>query len=117
MDYEKDSFEDIVSKDPRYNARAYTLLMDVFECLQKEMHDVPADAILDDFRDAALDEFGPLAFRVLEEWGVKRCEDIGEMMFNLTDSGRIAKSDNDTKESFLGGYDFHEAFLMPFEPQ
>ena len=42
-------------------------------------------------------------------------EDVGEMMFNLTESGRIAKDEDDTPESFAGGYDFKEAFLGPYE--
>ena len=29
IDFESDTFEDIVAKDGRYNARAYALLMDV----------------------------------------------------------------------------------------
>ena len=37
------------------------------------------------------------------------------MMFNLTESGRIRKDEDDTPESFSGGYDFKEAFLGPYQ--
>ena len=74
-----------------------------------------AEEIMDEFRETALDQFGPLAYRVLTEWGLKSCEDIGEMMFNLAESRRIGKDENDTHESFIGGYDFEEAFLGPYE--
>ena len=74
-----------------------------------------AEDIMDEFRETALDQFGPLAYRVLTEWGLKSCEDIGEMMFNLAESRRIGKDENDTHESFIGGYDFEEAFLGPYQ--
>ena len=47
--------------------------------------------------------------------GVTCTEDVGEMMFNLTESGRIHKDENDTPESFAGGYDFKETFLDPYQ--
>lgn len=115
MNYEKDSFEDILAKDRRYNPRAYTVLMDVFLRLSADMENVTSVAIMDEFRETVLDEFGPLSFHVLEEWGVTRCEDLGEMMFNLADSGRLRRSEGDEKECFAGGYDFREEFLLPFE--
>ena len=114
LDFESDSFEDILAKDKRYDARAYTLLMDVVHYLGKEGGHMGAADILDDFRNRALDLYGPLAYTVLTEWGVKRCEDVGEMMSNLAESRRVGRDDDDTPESFLGGYDFQEAFLGPF---
>lgn len=120
-DYENDTFEDIISKDPRYDARAYTMLLDVLDNLFDQHQDgktnVTATEIMDDFRDAVLDDFGPLSYTVLQEWGLTRCEDIGEMMFNLCDSGRVQRSEEDTKECFNDGYDFRETFLMPYEPR
>lgn len=56
----------------------------------------------------------PLTYTVLTEWGVGSCEDIGEMMFNLTEGHRVRKDEDDTPESFLGGYDFKETFLGPY---
>ena len=106
IDFEADTFEDIVAKDDRYDGRAYALLMDVVHYLTKDGAHAGA---------TALDQFGPLAYRVLTEWGLKSCEDIGEMMFNLAESHRIGKDENDTHESFIGGYDFEEAFLGPYE--
>ena len=68
IDFKSDSFEDIVAKDSRYNAR-----------------------------------------------GVTCTEDIGEMMFNLTENHRVHKDENDTPESFANGYDFKETFLGPYQ--
>ena len=115
IDFDADLFEDITAKDDRYNPRAYSVLMYVVRCLCGGGKHATGEDIIEEFRETVLDHYGPLSYTVLLEWGVTRCEDIGEMMFNLVDSGRFAKDDTDTAESFAGGYDFKEAFLGPFE--
>lgn len=115
LDFSLDSFDDIVAKDPRYNARAYALLMDVLGWLFKDCAKADGETILDEFRERTLDLYGPMSYTVLREWGVERTEDVGEMMFNLADSGRVRREDSDTAEAFVGGYDFKETFLAPYE--
>ena len=115
IDFDSDSFDDIVAKDPRYNARAYSLLVDVIRYLGENGKHMSGADILDEFKETALDQFGPMAYTVLTEWGVSSTEDIGEMMFNLVDAHRIEKDENDTADDFVGGYDFKEAFLDPYE--
>ena len=116
LDFESDTFEDIVAKDSRYDARAYALVMDVVHYLggAGDRH-MTGEDILDEFKERALDQFGPLTYTVLTEWGVTCTEDVGEMMFNLTDAHRVRKDDDDSIESFAGGYDFKETFLAPYQ--
>ena len=114
IDFESDTFEDIVAKDSRYDGRAYALLMDCIHFLGKEGKHMTADDILDEFKERALDQFGPLSYTVLTEWGLSRTEDIGEMMFNLVEFNRVRKDEDDRHEDFCGGYDFKEAFLGPY---
>ncbi len=114
IDFESDSFADIVAKDGRYAPRAYALLMDVIHYLDEGEKHMTGYDILEEFKERALDQYGPLTYTVLTEWGVKSCEDIGEMMFNLTEGRRVRKDDEDTPEAFVGGYDFKEAFLGPY---
>lgn len=116
IDFGQDDFADIVGKDRRFDARAYALLMDVVGYLSGEDgRHVSGEAILDEFRDRALDQYGPLAYRVLTEWGLSRTEDIGEMMVNLVEARRIRRDDSDSSDAFADGYDFREAFLDPFQ--
>ena len=115
IDFEADTFEDIVAKDDRYDGRAYALLMDVVRYLGEDGRHMSAEDIMDEFRETALDQFGPLAYRVLTEWGLKSCEDLGEMMFNLAEFHRVRRDEGDSQESFVGGYDFEEAFLGPYQ--
>lgn len=116
LDYEGDDFADIVAKDSRYHPRAYTLLMHVIGRLSGPEHDRHMDgfAIMDEFKETVLDQFGPLSLRVVNEWGLKSCEDLGEMMFNLADAHRIQRDEDDSKDCFLSGFDFEEEFLGPF---
>ncbi len=114
IDFDSDSYDDIVEKDPRYHARAYSLLMDVVQYLGREQGHMAAEDIMEEFKERALDQYGPLAFRVLTEWGLKSCADLGEMMFNLAEAKRLTREEDDEKASFLGGYDFEEAFLGPY---
>lgn len=114
IDFESDTFSDVVAKDGRYDARAYALLMDCIHYLGREDKHMSAADILEEFRERALDQFGPMTYTVLTEWGLSCCEDIGEMMFNLTEFNRVRRDEEDTPESFLGGYDFRETFLGPY---
>lgn len=116
INFDSDTFEDVVAKDSRYNARAYALLMDVvnYLCGINRGH-VTGESVLEEFKECALEQYGPLTYTVLTEWGVTCTEDIGEMMFNLTDSGRVGKDENDTPDSFANGYDFKEVFLDPYQ--
>jgi uncharacterized repeat protein (TIGR04138 family) len=47
---------------------------------------------------------------VLEHWGLRRSEDIGEVVFALVDTGLLMSQPTDTKEDFVQAFDFHEAF-------
>jgi uncharacterized repeat protein (TIGR04138 family) len=54
---------------------------------------------------------------VLGYWGVRRGEDFGEMVYNFIREGVFGKTETDSIEDFKGGYDFHEAFVLPFLPE
>ena len=58
-----------------------------------------------------------MALTVLDEWGVTRCEDVGEMVFNLIEAGAFGQSETDCREDFASLYDFVEVFEKPFEPR
>ena len=58
-----------------------------------------------------------MAITVLDYWGIRSSEDVGNMVFNLVGAGVFGKTDDDTIESFREGYDFAEAFVLPFRPE
>lgn len=117
--------ERITSQDNRYHREAYLFLREALEHTQKavlasrksEPRHVSGQELLLGLRDYALAQYGPMARTVLEEWGVRRCEDFGELVFNMVDHGLLSKTESDTRDDFKGGFEFEEAFSRPFRPR
>jgi len=82
---------------------------------QRSQH-VSGPELLEGLRAHALDQFGPLARTVLQSWGVSRCSDFGEIVFNLIEYNVFSKTESDRREDFANIYDFDEAFVKPFQP-
>ncbi|MEE9368142.1 MAG: Minf_1886 family protein [Pontiella sp.] len=112
--------EPILTKDTRYTTEAYLFVRDgldhTVQNLDTPRH-VSGQELLGGMRDYALAEYGPVTKRVLSEWGIKECVDFGNIVFNMISVGLLGKTDEDSIEDFMGGYDFHEAFILPFKPQ
>lgn len=119
----QEAVEAVARDDKRYHPEAYVFLRDSLEATLKRRKKakkevgghVAAPELLDGFRLHALHEFGPMAMTVLDYWGVRSCEDVGQMVFNLVQAGVFGKTDEDTPESFSGGFDFHAAFGQSFQ--
>ena len=115
----------IASKDPRYQREAYLFLRDALELTQRQLcqekrpepRHVTGKELLIGIRNYALTQFGPMAKTVLNEWGIHACEDFGEMVFNMVDLGLLSTTENDSRHDFKDGFDFDEAFCLPFRPR
>jgi uncharacterized repeat protein (TIGR04138 family) len=83
---------------------------------QGKLRHVTGQELLAGIRAFALQQYGPMALTLLQEWGVHRCEDFGELVFNLIDRGVLSQTETDSRADFAGGYDFVEAFRKPFLP-
>jgi uncharacterized repeat protein (TIGR04138 family) len=116
--------EKIVTNDPRYQRDGYIFLREALDYTQKvvskskkdEVRHVSGQELLGGIRDYALSQYGPMSATVLEEWGIRSCEDFGEMVFNMVENNLLAKTDKDSREDFKAGYSFEEAFRKPFLP-
>jgi uncharacterized repeat protein (TIGR04138 family) len=117
--------EKIVAQDPRFTREAYGFVREALDHTQKIVGKPPKDdlprhvsgqQLLGGIRDYALEQYGPMTLTVLNEWGIQRCEDFGEIVFNMVENSLLAKTDQDTREDFKGGYDFEDAFRKPFLP-
>ena len=123
------SFEEalatISEKDPRYHREAYLFVREALDHTQKtigkdargRIRHVTGQELLSGIREFALEQFGPMAKTVLEEWGVRCCQDFGEIVFNMVEVGWLAKTDKDSRADFQDGYDFEQAFRKPFLPR
>lgn len=115
-----DLLNPVLEKDERYKVQAYVFVREGLDHTVKQFkkpRHVSGQELLNGMRDYALKEYGPVAKRVLSEWGVNECVDFGNLVFNLIDAGLLGKTDEDCIEDFMGGYDFHEAFIKPFQPE
>lgn len=120
----EEGLELILGKDERYHRDAYLFVREALDHTQKaiikenrgNLRHVSGQELLGGIRDYALDQFGPMSITVLEEWGIHRCEDFGEIVFNMVEVGLLAKTDKDSRDDFQGGYNFQEAFRSPFLP-
>lgn len=120
----------IVKEDPRYAKESYLFLQKGLNfTIEKERkrqgkvvtkvskRHVSGQELLEGIRDYALEQYGPMTHFILKSWGIDRCEDFGEMVFNLIEYGVFSKNDQDSKEDFASTYTFEEAFVKPFQPR
>lgn len=115
IQYEKDSYSDILKTDGRFDSRAYDFVLEVIRIASEDAKGhVSGHELLCYFRDLTLDAYGPLAYTTLNDWGVHSCEDVGAIVFNLYNAKRIGKTDSDSPEDFVGGFNFRREFLDPY---
>jgi len=76
---------------------------------QAERH-VSGQQLCEAARLYALQQYGYLAPKVLECWGIRSTADFGEIVFNMIDIGQMRKTRNDKREDFHDVYEFPEAF-------
>ena len=119
-----EAVEQILAKDERFHRDAYGFMREALDFTQKiisaknqgKVRHVTGQELLDGIRQFSLQQFGPMACCVLEEWGIRKCEDFGAIVFNLVEHEILSKTENDSLEDFSGGFDFQEAFRRPFQP-
>ena len=120
-----EALDSIIATDPRYSRDAYVFLRDALDYTTKQqkkikggpVRHVAGPELLQGVRQYALKEFGPMVVTVLSYWGIRCCEDIGHMVFNLIGAGIFGKTEEDSIEDFKSVYDFEEAFVKPFAPE
>jgi len=116
--------EMILARDSRYARDAYAFVRESLDFTQKtigkenrgQVRHITGQELLDGIRQFALNQFGPMAVTVLEEWGVNNSRDFGEIVFNMVEIELLAKTEKDNRDDFNNGYDFTDAFRKPFWP-
>lgn len=119
-----EALDSIVATDNRYHRDAYVFLRDALDYTTKQqkkskgaaVRHVAGPELLEGVRTYALKEFGPMVPTVFSHWGIERCEDVGNMVFNLIDAGVFGKTEQDSIDDFKAVYDFRDAFVKPFQP-
>lgn len=115
----------ILGRDKRFGPHAFFFLKDSLDYTLKRAADgnnglsrhVTGGELLAGFRDLALEQFGPMASTLMQEWGIRECSDVGEMVFLLIEEQMFGRQESDTKEDFLGNFDLKESLTQPFLPK
>ena len=115
----------IVERDPRFQRDAYHFVREALDYTQKliskenkgNVRHITGQELLGGLRQYALHQYGPMTSTLLEEWGIRTCGHFGEIVFNMVETGLLAKTEKDTRDDFQTGYDFVDAFQKPYWPQ
>ena len=107
-----DAVDRLRERDPRYRREAYGF---VVAALGWTVESLPAERRRDPVRRhlsgaellqglaaLALQEFGPMAGTVFQEWGVRSGEDVGRIVFQLVECHQLSQRPEDRIEDFRG---------------
>jgi uncharacterized repeat protein (TIGR04138 family) len=91
----EDALEIITIKDPRYPREAYLFVREALDHTQRTLvrdkqgsiRHVSGQELLSGIKDYASTQFGPMAMTVFEAWGIRSCQDFGEIVFNMVETG------------------------------
>jgi uncharacterized repeat protein (TIGR04138 family) len=115
----------ILKREKRFDPHAYFFLKDALDFTLKRIADgnggqhrhVSGPELLAGYRDCALEHFGPMASTLMNEWGIRKCQDVGDMVFHLIAEQVFGKQDSDSPEDFSEIFDFQESLVKPFLPK
>lgn len=115
----------ILKRDKRFDPHAYFFLKDALDYTLKRIADsnngqarhVSGPELLAGCRDYALEQFGPMASTLMNEWSIRKCQDLGDMVFHLIEEQVFGKQDSDKKEDFSEVFDFQASLTTPFVPR
>lgn len=124
MQFEQ-SVVSILKRDKRFDPHAYFFLKDALDFTLKRIAEsnngqarhVTGPELLEGFRDYALEQFGPMASTLMSEWSVRKCQDVGDMVFHLIEEQVFGKQETDKKEDFSEVFDFEASLVTPFLPK
>jgi uncharacterized repeat protein (TIGR04138 family) len=100
-------------REPRFDEQAYLFVLSALELCQAQLaarRHISGTELANACRSLALDRYGVMARVVLEHWGISATADIGDIVFTLVDLGFLLSQPQDTRDEFIGVFDFDTAF-------
>lgn len=112
------ALEKIIEADPRFRFDAYVFVSEALTATAKRLgrsrkktvreRHISGQELAEGAADFAEHSFGPLAYSVFREWGIKTTRDIGDIVFHLIDAGIFSKTPEDSIEDFDNVFDLRE---------
>lgn len=103
--------KEILAKDNRYSASAYQFVLFSLQCLVssfKEPRHVTGQELCLSIKETAFGAFGPLARMVFNEWGLRKTQDFGNVVYNMIEVGAMGRQPADNLSDFDDVFDFCE---------
>jgi uncharacterized repeat protein (TIGR04138 family) len=103
----------ILAREPRFDESAYLFVLAALEYCQVRMEErrhIGGRELAHACRDLALERYGVMARMVLDHWGVRSTADLGDIVFTLVDLGLLISQPTDSRDEFVGVFDFDQAF-------
>jgi uncharacterized repeat protein (TIGR04138 family) len=108
-----DAIDRIRATDPRFRPEAYGFVMMALGLTVQalpplrledpERRHLTGPELLDGVVALARREFGAMAPTVFHEWGLRTSADVGDLVFQLVESGQLKARPQDRREDFLPG--------------
>jgi uncharacterized repeat protein (TIGR04138 family) len=119
---------ELCREDSRFAYEAYEFVCDAVTFTQTRLgrmanaheeeaeddHHVSGAELLRGTVELAIREFGMMAPVVFKQWGVRKTDDVGEIVFKLIKVQRLSKSDRDDPDDFHDLFDLHQALADGF---
>ena len=118
---------EIVRRDGRFAYEAYEFMFEALSQTQRMFgrapvegetpgrdHHVSGPEILKGVISLAREEFGFLARTVFNQWGLRKTDDIGEVVFNLIEADLLSKTESDRRADFQDLFDLDRALVDGF---
>jgi uncharacterized repeat protein (TIGR04138 family) len=100
-------------RERRFHEHAYLFVLSALELCQSKLHErrhITGQELAWACHDLAVERYGVLARLVLDHWGVRSTADIGDVVFTLVDLQLLISQPGDTRDDFVGVFDFDRAF-------
>ena len=113
---------EIIKEDSRYAIDSYFFVQEAVAYTidsvngQGTRH-VSGAELLEGIRRYGLEQFGPLAKKVFEHWGISCTKDFGNIVFNMIGYRLLRARQEDKIEDFIDVFDFHDVFVAVFCPE
>jgi uncharacterized repeat protein (TIGR04138 family) len=113
--------------DTRYAYEAYEFVCDSVSFTQERLNRAPqeeddpesdyhisGEELLRGCVELAILEFGMMAPLVFKNWGIRKTNDVGQIVFNLIEINRLSQSDRDDPADFDDLFDLEQALQEGF---
>lgn len=105
-----EAVDHIRARDDRFANEAYALVMvslDHTLARLGEVRHVSAAELVTGMCDYARDQFGVLAYTVLERWGIRCAGDVGTIVYQLVGESVLSTQESESQDDFTDVVDLH----------